>query len=111
MNIMETMKSITDLAKKGMTVELQEKIMELREAVIALKEENLRLRSDNMELKQQVVELSKGELCPKCRRSSWNLVDSIPHPQFGTLGVIQRTYKCSDCGFSEDRTLKGTEES
>lgn len=94
MNIMETMKAITELAKKGMTVELQEKIVELREEVVRLKEENIIL-------KQKVEEYSKGDRCPKCRKHKWKLEYSRPHPQFGEVGGIERTYKCSECGFSE----------
>jgi regulator of replication initiation timing len=101
MNIMETMKSITDLAKKGMTVELQEKVVELKEEVINLKDENVQLRSDNLELKSQIDELSNGEPCPKCRKAGWEFIESKPHPIFGGLGCLERTFKCSACGFSE----------
>lgn len=102
-NIMETMKTITELAKKGMTVELQEKIVELREEVIGLKEENIQLKEENLALKQEIEGYTQGEQCPKCRKASWELVDSIPHPVMGDVGIIERTYKCSECGFSEKK--------
>jgi len=85
--------------------------MELREEVIALKEENLQLRSENLELKKQIDVLSKGEPCPRCRKPTWTVEDSKPHPQFGTLGAIERTYKCSECGLTEKRTITAAEES
>lgn len=101
MNIMETMKVITELAQKLKNIELQEKIMELREEVINLKEENIQLRAENSELKSQIDEYSNGESCPRCRKRSWVFIDSKPHPTFGDLGCLERTYKCSACGFSE----------
>ena len=109
MNVMETMKAITELAKKGMTVELQEKIVELREEVVGLKEENIQLREENIILKQKVEVYLKGDLCPKCRKPGWKIESSKPHPQFGEVGGIERTYKCSECGFSEKYTVTSKE--
>ncbi len=101
MGAIETMKTISTLAKKGMSIELQEEIIKLREEVIELKEENLQLKYDNIELKKQIGEMSQGELCPKCKRGVFELVDSKPHPTFGIHGCQERTYKCSLCDFSE----------
>jgi len=39
MAIIDTSKIIVELAKKGMTIELQEKIMQLREEALELQEE------------------------------------------------------------------------
>ncbi len=50
MSFLDTAKDAYDLAKKGMTIELQEKIMELREQALALQEDNLRLRMRITEL-------------------------------------------------------------
>jgi len=100
MGAIETAKIIAELAKKGMTVELQEKIMELREEVMALKEENVQLRNVNLELEQQIENYSKGEKCPKCLRPGWKIESSKPNENgFGDLGAIDRTYKCTECGF------------
>ncbi len=109
MAILDTAKTIAELAKKGMTVELQEKIVELREEVIALKEENVQLREENLQLKQQLNGYAKGNLCPKCKKDTWQLEESKPHPIMQDMGIILRTYKCSQCGFSEeyDYTPKG----
>ena len=101
MNIIETIKVATELAKKGMMVELQEKIAQLREEVIALKEDNIQLRTSNLELKEQIDKYSKDAICPKCKKTSWHLEGSKPHPMFGDAGVIERTYICSECGHSE----------
>ena len=105
MAIMDTAKTIAELAKKGMTVELQEKIMELREDVMALKEENVQLRNENLMLKQQLENYSKGEKCPKCLKPAWKVESSRPSKTgLGRLGVIDRTYKCAECGFTETHT-------
>ena len=39
-------------------------------------------------------------ICQRCGRSNLDLVDERPHPIYGALGVICRTYRCDsvDCG-------------
>lgn len=56
MDVLDTVKKVADLAKKGLTVELQEKIMELREEVLAIKEEVVSLRQENQALKDACPE-------------------------------------------------------
>ncbi len=96
-------KEIFELIKKGATLEAQQKISELKETVISLQEENLELKKENLSLKQQIEMSEKGERCPKCRKGCWNLVESNPHPTFGEMGVLERKYKCSECGFTENQ--------
>lgn len=55
MAFLETAKDVYDLAKKGMTIELQEKIMELREQALALQEDNHRLRARVAELERKLT--------------------------------------------------------
>ena len=45
---------VTDLVKKGATIELQEAIVNLRQSVLTLKEENLCLREENSSLQQSI---------------------------------------------------------
>jgi len=52
-SIINTSKVVYELAKKGMTVELQEKIMQLREEALELQEENLTLKKENLQLKEK----------------------------------------------------------
>ena len=63
-------------------------------------EENLRLKE-----RIRALETVEGESCPKCRKRTYELESSRPDPTFGDLGGIQRTYKCSDCGFSEKKLI------
>jgi regulator of replication initiation timing len=102
-NIKEVFGIILKLLKKGATLEAQQKIIELEETVISLQEENFRLRAENLSLRQQLELSEKGERCPKCRKGTWNLVESKPHPLFGPAGALERTYKCSECGFTENQ--------
>lgn len=107
MNILDTMQVITKLAKAGMTLELQEKIAELREQVVTLKEDYARLREENLKLRQEIERFTKGDLCPKCKQPSWTLEGSRPHPTFGELGALEKTYKCQECGYAENRLDEG----
>jgi Zn finger protein HypA/HybF involved in hydrogenase expression len=98
-------KEIFELIKKGATIEAQQKIVELRETVISLQEENINLKKENLALKQQIEVLEKGERCPMCKKPAWNLMKSKPYPGFEEEGASVRTYKCSACGFTEDKPV------
>jgi len=100
-NIKGIFELIIELIKKGATIEAQQKIIELEGAVISLLEENLKLRKENLSLMQRLESSEKGERCPKCKKLTWNLVKSEPHPIYGDMGVLERTFKCSECGHTE----------
>ena len=93
-NIKEIFEALKELIKKGATLEAQKKIIELEEKVILLQKENLAL-------KHKIEVMEKGERCPKCKKPAWNLIDSKPHSIFGVTGVLERTFKCSECGHTE----------
>lgn len=103
MTLLPNYKDIIDLIKKGSTIEAQEKIMELRQAALTIQEENVHLRNRILELEAKVKELESidGEPCPRCRKRTWIVESSKPDPTFGDLGGIRRTYKCTNCGFTE----------
>ncbi len=54
MSIDKTATQILNLAKKGFTIDLEEKIMKLRVEAIDLQKENLKLKEENIQLKQQL---------------------------------------------------------
>jgi hypothetical protein len=62
-------------------------------------------------LGERIAELEKrlarcpGEGCPSCGELSYRIVSSEPHPTFGNVGLIVRTMKCENCGFSEDKMI------
>jgi hypothetical protein len=96
-------KDIIELVKTGATIEAQEKIMELRQAALDGQEENIRLRNRVSELEARVRELERaeGEPCPRCGKRTWVVASSQPDPLFGQVGGVRRTYKCSECQFTE----------
>lgn len=52
MSLLDNVKDIVELAKKGMTVELQQKLMEFQERELSLREENLVLKERVKELEE-----------------------------------------------------------
>jgi hypothetical protein len=50
---------ITDLLKKGLTLEAQEEIMKLREAALGLQEENIGLKQDLQTASKKVTDLEE----------------------------------------------------
>lgn len=74
--------------------------MELAEVKIGVIEENAKLKDENRSLRN-----TEGGPCPKCRKRGWGLESSKPHPEFGDMGAINRTYTCSLCGFSETKLI------
>jgi len=65
------------------------------------------LIDENTQLKQQIRGLEKTERdpCPKCLKEGWHVEGSRPDRTFGALGGIRRTYRCSLCGFTEERLV------
>ncbi len=86
MSIVDTAKDIYGLAAKGLTIDLQEKLMQLREQALALQEENLTLRSELLALRQQmdqkrelefdgtVYKDASGHYCPTCQDKDNKLI-------------------------------------
>ncbi len=108
MAIIDTSKIILELAKTGMTVELQEQLMQLREEALELQEENLKLKTENIELKkkeelQEKVKFKRkvyyreGDdvpYCPYCYEKHQLLLhftESGPTPEGGQF------YDCQEC--------------
>jgi hypothetical protein len=76
MSVVETAKTVYDLAKKGMTLEAQEMMMQLREEALGLQEENLRLKAENLKLKAQI---GLQETVHFRRRVYWRDGDELPY--------------------------------
>ncbi len=106
-DLIKTAKTVYDLAKKGMTIELQEKSMELREEALELQEENLSLRKENIELKkkeelQEKVKFKRkvyyreGDevpYCPYCYEKH-KLLMHLTGPKQEAGGEL---YSCQEC--------------
>ena len=105
MAIIDTSKLIVELAKKGMSLELQEKIMQLREEALELQEENLRLKTENLKLKKKEelhfkrkVYYREGDevpFYPYCYEKS-NLLIHLNGPR--KRAEEGQLYDCQECG-------------
>ena len=60
MSFFETLDRITDLTKKGLTVEWQEMAMELRQQGVQLQEENVNLKLEVLDLKETLRNLEEA---------------------------------------------------
>lgn len=87
---------VRDAEFKKLLADLNMELAEAKMKMVDLVEESARL-------KERVRELEKveGDRCPKCHKMAWQLESSRADSTFGDLGVKQRTYKCSACGFAE----------
>jgi len=108
MAIIDTSKIIVELAKKGMTIELQEKIMQLREEALELQEENLKLKRENIVLKKKEklqekvkykrkVYYREGDevpFCPYCYEKHQLLIHLTPRYEQYEGGQV---YECREC--------------
>ena len=103
MSVAETAKIVGELVKKGVTLELQEKIMQLREEALQLEEDKQRLTKENAELREKL------EWKQKLRRSRalyWCEGDDTPFCPYcwerSKLAIHLSNYhgnycKCMEC--------------
>jgi hypothetical protein len=103
-----TPKDVTDLVKKGATIEAQEKILALREAALMLQEENLKLKDrikdleDELSVKENLVfeekcywlfkdgEQKDGPFCQICKDKDNKLI----RMQVRQQGNFWKCYVC-----------------
>lgn len=111
MSLIETAKDAYDLAKKGMTIELQEKIMDLREQALVLEEENLRLRTHVRDLQESAREKEAMQFrapyyfresdsvpfCPVC----WERDRKAIHMRAYIGGDDKQYHTCGVCRMTE----------
>jgi len=110
-NIIDTSKAVMDLAKRGLTIELQEKLMDLREEALALQEDNLALKKEIAELKKaaelkETVTFKKGlyykdgdstPFCPHCFESTNKLFHLKIHSSSSSNSVYADCCSCLIC--------------
>lgn len=92
--------NIKDAEFKNLLADLSLELADVKMKLAGVLEENIKLTEKIREL-----ENVEGEPCPRCHKRGWQLQDSKPDPHFGRLGGIRRTYKCSLCGFSEEKLV------
>jgi len=83
---------------KNLLADLSLQLADVKLKLADVLEENIRLKSEVAALKSV-----DGDPCPKCRKRGWQLERSKPDINFGDLGALRKTFKCSLCGYSEER--------
>lgn len=103
-SIVKRLKDINEKVKdaefSNLIADLSMELAEVKMKLAGVIEENAKLKEENRTLRN-----TEGDPCPKCRKRGWELESSAPHPQFGDMGAVNRTYTCSLCGFSETKLI------
>lgn len=96
------LKEVGDILKHA---ELKELIGDLKLQLADLKIGMADLMEENDSLKRQLEAINKadGDPCPKCGKRSYRVESSEKDRVYGIMGGIRRTYRCSDCDFTEER--------
>lgn len=92
--------NIKDAEFKNLLADLSIELADVKLKLAAVLEENARLKEQ-----VRTLEAVEAEPCPKCRKRTWELERSQPHPHLGQLGVVMRFYKCTSCGHAEQSTV------
>lgn len=103
-SIVKRLRDINENVKNSefsnLIADLSMELAEVKMKLAGVVEENAKLKDENRSLRN-----TEGDPCPKCRKRGWELESSKPHPDFGDMGAINRTYKCSLCGFRETKLI------
>lgn len=94
-------KNIEDAEFKNLLADLS---IELADAKLKIAD----LISENAKLKVELHALtsSTGEICPKCKNRTFEIISTKPHKIFGNMGAKEREYKCSVCEFTEAKFIE-----
>lgn len=92
--------NIKDAEFKNLLADLSLELADAKMKLASLVEENTELK-----VKLKAIEKAEGDPCPKCHERGWHLEDSKPDKIFGDLGGMRRIYKCSFCGFTEEKLV------
>ena len=84
----------------NLIADLNMEFADLKLKMAGVVEENLKLNARIREL-----ESIEADPCPKCKKRTWELESSRPHPTFGDSGVFLRSYRCSECGFKDQKLI------
>ena len=102
-----TAQKLKEIGDKIKDADLRNLVADLNLELANIKTQLADVTDENRQLKAKVLDLesTEGEQCPKCKKRGWQLESSHPDPTFGELGGVRRTYKCSLCGFSENKLI------
>ena len=120
MSLLDTIKDTLELAKKGITIDLQERLMKLREEALALQDENLALKVRVSDLEAQMAESSslsfdgvvywkarqeadrEGPYCQRCHDADKKLIRLQSSPRYDLAREVGVTWHCKACRASYD---------
>jgi hypothetical protein len=100
------LKSLNDLNEKLKSAELRGLIGDLSIELAEVKIRLAEVMNENTQLKSNARASASPSFgpCPQCSKRTWKVVATRPDYDFGSMGVSIRTYKCSECGFSEQKS-------
>ena len=102
-----TAKKLKELSDKARDAEFKNLVADLHLQLAETKTQLADLMQDNTRLKDKIRSLESVQCapCPSCRKPGWHVEKSERDSLFGEVGGIRRTYKCSFCGFSEEKLV------
>ena len=62
-------------------------------------------RLDALEIRVKTLEerlSGSGDICPRCKETTYELLDTQPHPIAGDLGGRVDYFECSSCGYKDE---------
>ena|SRR5581483_12424331 len=106
-SVVGIVRKVQQASAKIHDAELKNLVGDLSLKVAELKVQLANVIDENTDLKGQIkaIQQADGEPCPRCRKRTWELVSSHADSMMGDMGVYIREYKCSDCGFSENKLV------
>ncbi len=105
---MALIKQLKEKNEAGSSAEIAPILKELESQLAQAKAQATDLLEEKGKLEKKLIKIkeSSGDICPKCKSNTYNLSESRPHPLFGEVGMKERTYLCSTCGFKESKTVE-----
>jgi len=85
---MDIMKFLRNIPEWNELLKLPAKVAELEKRLEALE------RPDN-----------SFDICPKCKKRTFQLISSKPDPVMSEIGAVVRLYRCNYCNFEEAKQL------
>jgi hypothetical protein len=98
-------KNHRELSDKLKNAELKGLLADLNVELAEVKMRLADVLQENTELKAQAraMQTPTHDPCPRCGKRTWSVHATRPDPNFGDMGGSLRTYKCSECGLSEEK--------
>lgn len=100
-------KKLREVSERMKDAEVKLLIADLSIELANVKQNLAELLQENTDLREKLraAETAEGDPCPRCRKRTWSLTSSKPSRRMGDMGVLDRTYTCSSCNFTETYTV------